>query len=610
MGDEVRKVWRLVGTQAKGRWLLVVALSLLSAGAEAAAAALIFALLKLLSSGSEGGRVQTVLDAVLPSSDEEARLMWLCGLLAAFFVVRSVLLVLQQYVSYRVSYNAGARLAAQLHRLYLGMPYENFVERRSSELIRNAVDGTQSFVNDVVVPLTLIVSEGCIVAGILTVLLLTGALVTPLAVVALGAVAYLMLRLVHPKVKLLGQQSQESWKQSLGVFQESLNGFREVALMGAQDEFVQRFYRRRTLHARAKYMRGALSQVPRAGLEAALVLFVVGFLITIVVIRGNASSATAVLGVFGYAAVRLQPSVNRLTVSLNAVKFGAAAVEQIYADVVGLSDREFAAPRARAKKVRIDGGIERAGESSGSPHTAPVIALERVCFEYRSRSGKVLNDVSLTIRPGSWVGIVGQTGSGKSTLLDLMVGLLSPTEGTIHIDGVSIFENLVRWRGQISLVSQKVFLLDDSLRRNVAFGRPDAAIDENRVQHCLRIAQLRDFVETLPEGVHTMVGEHGVHLSGGQGQRLALARALYREGSVLFLDEATSALDARTEEAVMAGVSSLRPAKTLVSIAHRIATVRNCDEILVLEHGRVAATGSYDELLDRSMTFRNLVMQR
>jgi ATP-binding cassette subfamily C protein len=232
------------------------------------------------------------------------------------------------------------------------------------------------------------------------------------------------------------------------------------------------------------------------------------------------------------------------------------------------------------------------------------IALERVSYTYEGEPEPVLSDVSLAIAKGESVGIVGPSGAGKSTLVDLLLGLLTPTAGRITVDGRDIATALRSWQRHIGYVPQEPFILDDTVRRNVAFGLSDAEIDDRRVMAALRLAQMTDVVAALPDGLDTMLGERGTRLSGGQRQRVAVARALYHEPEVLVFDEATSALDTPTERELIAALEALRGVKTVVVIAHRLGTVRRCDRLAVLRDGRLAAVGPYDELMARDPGFR------
>jgi ATP-binding cassette subfamily C protein len=271
------------------------------------------------------------------------------------------------------------------------------------------------------------------------------------------------------------------------------------------------------------------------------------------------------------------PAFNRIVNALNTMRWGRASLEAVYADL-------------------IEGG-EREATGETVPPLADRIRLEGVAFAYEGSHEPVLEDVSLDIRRGEAVGLVGPTGAGKTTLVDVILGLLSPTQGRVLIDGVDLKGREVGWRKQVGYIPQDIFLADVSVRENVAFGVPLAEIDDEAVWQALEKAQLAEFVRGLPEGLATAVGERGVRVSGGQRQRIGIARALYDDPKVVVMDEATSALDNETEQVVMAAFERLKGGRTLILIAHRLTTVENCDRVVLLKGGGVFAEGPPEEIL-------------
>jgi ATP-binding cassette subfamily C protein len=322
-------------------------------------------------------------------------------------------------------------------------------------------------------------------------------------------------------------------------------------------------------------------------------------LLTFAVIASGSSvdEALAAIGLFAYAGLRLQPVLQRIVTSVNSIRSSSAIVDDLAADLA---------------EVRAFGAS--LGERSDAVKTLPRsfsnrLALEAVRFTYAPDEPSIrpaLLGIDLTVHRGEFLGICGPTGGGKSTLLDLIVGLLQPTEGTVSVDGHTLDAAPGWWWSQLGVVSQQVFLTDDTLRRNIAFGVPAGEVDEARLARCVERAQLTDMVSALPEGLDTIVGERGIRLSGGQRQRVAVARALYREQPVVVLDEGTSALDGATEAKLIAALDEIAPDRTLIAVAHRLATLRGADRIVVVADGRVNASGTYDELMETSPLFREL----
>jgi ATP-binding cassette subfamily C protein len=313
--------------------------------------------------------------------------------------------------------------------------------------------------------------------------------------------------------------------------------------------------------------------------------------VSMVALRDDARQADILplLGIYAYAGLRLIPSANRVLLHIDTLRRSEAPIEQLVAHLETFTP-EPAPPAAPPLEFR------------------DAVRLERVTYSYAGAPRPVLEDVTLAIRRGASVGIVGPTGAGKSTLVDLILGLIDPSAGRITVDGVDLPAVRAAWQRRIGYVPQVAFLFDDSIRRNVALGIPDGDIDDARVRQAIAMAQLDGFVATLPDGLGTLVGERGVRLSGGQRQRVAIARALYHGPELLVFDEATAALDNATERDVTAAIEALRGKKTLIIIAHRLTTVRRCDTLIMLREGRVVATGPYDQLLEGSPDFRAMAL--
>jgi len=286
------------------------------------------------------------------------------------------------------------------------------------------------------------------------------------------------------------------------------------------------------------------------------------------------------LGLFAAAAFRVMPSINRLLGSLQTLIFSRAIISSVYEDF------KLDAPDTPENKTVIPFKDQ--------------LELKNLGFQYPTAVRPSLQDVSLVVRRGEAVGFVGPSGAGKSTLVDVILGLFAPTSGTVLVDGLDIQDNLRNWQNQIGYVPQTIYLTDDTLRRNVAFGLGDENIDEQAVVNAIRLAQLEDFVASLPDKLGTVVGERGVRLSGGQRQRIGIARALYHNPSVLVLDEATSSLDTPTEHGVMQAVQALQGAKTVIIVAHRLSTVEYCDRLYRIEDSRMTEQGTFDEVVKRA----------
>jgi ABC-type multidrug transport system fused ATPase/permease subunit len=359
--------------------------------------------------------------------------------------------------------------------------------------------------------------------------------------------------------------------------QQGLGGVKEVLLLRRSADFLREYQEHNQASARVGRQSTTLQRMPLLLLEL-LAMSGVAVLVVVLLRDGRSpESIVPVLGLFAAAAFRLLPSVNRLLGAVQGLKFGQPVLE--------LLSRELGLPAQRASSLRI--GARLNGD----------IRFSDVSYLYEGAQSLSIQGVNFSIRRGECVGVVGPSGAGKSTLVDLFLGLLVPTKGSILVGGVPITDALDSWQGGIGYVPQAVFLIDDTLRRNVAFGVPPADVDESRVLGAIEAAQLAPFVASLPLGLDTIVGERGARLSGGQAQRIGIARALYSDPSILVFDEATSSLDADTEAGVMTAIESLRRERTIVIVAHRTATVRRCDFIIRIEGGRVAAMGRPSDVL-------------
>jgi ATP-binding cassette subfamily C protein len=381
---------------------------------------------------------------------------------------------------------------------------------------------------------------------------------------------------------------------AVSTLQQSLHGFRDIAILDRREYFAEEYERVREEIGRTRYLRQLLGDVPRVALETGLVLFVALLVAGWAVAGPRPEDSFAVLGMFAYAALRVLPSVSRVVLQLNELRFGSASAATVHKDLIATESAAASVPRVHRGEPLEPVPLRRS------------IRLEQVSYRYPGADRNAVDGVDVEIGTGESIGIVGPTGGGKSTLIDLVLGLLSPDSGRVLVDDSDIHTQLDGWQRNLGVVPQAVYLLDSTLRRNIALGVADDAIDDARVQEAIRLAQLEPFVAALPKGLDTAVGERGVRLSGGERQRVAIARALYRRPAVIVFDEGTSALDNETESELLRALASLRRGRTLLIVAHRLTTVRDCDRILVVDGGRIIDQGTFDGLIDRSPAFRRL----
>ena len=592
--DDVRRILTFIEPGYRAPWIGLGVLALVVTALEVAAALLIFLVTLLIADPTGPLELPLLGDVRARSTLDDSQLLILAmGGISGFFVLRAAVVLAQSYLRARVAEKAGVRLSSRLFGGYLEMPYPFHLQRNSAELIRNVSDAVNDVVDYTLVPSVRLASEMLVVAGLSVALVATAPLAASLAVVVFGPLMWVLFRLLQPRIGRLGTAGHELAKSALLALQQSLHGYRDIAILGRRTWFRDRYILIREEIARTRYLRLFLGDVPRIALETSLVLFVALFVT--VATRGGRSSqeSLAVLGMFAYAALRILPSLNRVVLEINDLRYGAAAAADVFKDL-GLMDETR--KRSITPQVSEGAGFTLRGS----------IRLEAVSYRYPDADRDALAHVTVEIGRAEAVGIVGPTGGGKSTLVDIILGLLPVEAGRVLVDGVDIRTDLLGWQRNLGMVPQTVYLLDESVRRNIALGVDDGSIDDDAVAEAAALAQLDAFIDGLPEGLETQVGERGVRMSGGQRQRVAIARALYRRPSVLVLDEGTSALDAVTEAQLFAALASMGE-RTMIIVTHRLSTVRQCGKILFVGSGRVIDSGSFDELLDRNRSFREMV---
>jgi ATP-binding cassette, subfamily B, bacterial PglK len=446
----------------------------------------------------------------------------------------------------------------------------------------------------VIIPGLKLMSNVLVATSIVGFLVFVDPLVSLLATGLLGGGYSLIYLRLRGRLRDLGERMLKVNGERFHIAQEATGGIKDIKLMALESSYVRQFsdkaYRRARFTARIQIM----SELPRFALEAITFGTLLG-IVLVLLLRSDGEIAGIIptLGIFAFAVMRLLPALQQMYNSLANLRSGRAVLDHIVADF---------------------GKIEP-GSPSSAPEAAPLrlekaLELAAVSFRYASADRPSLNDLSLTIPARTTVGLVGGTGAGKTTVVDLILGLLSPDAGELRVDGTPVSAaNLRGWQKTLGYVPQAIYLTDDTVAANIAFGVPRKDIDMAAVERAARAAALHDFVTTeMSKGYDTMVGERGVRLSGGQRQRIGIARALYRNPSLLIMDEATSALDNITERAVMEAVQNIRADTTIILIAHRLSTVKDCDQIFLMEKGRVVAQGTYDELISKNPNFRKMAL--
>ena len=569
-----RAVWGLVNAEQRRAGGGLLLLMIVGMVLETLGVGLVIPTLGVLVQADPAAKLPMLAPLLQRLPDPSRETMAVAGmlLLVVVFTIKTLFLGFLEWRKARFVNRMQVDLAHRLFIGYLRQPYTFHLQRNSSQLILNVANETGVFAQTALTSVLLLVTETLVLVGISALLLKVEPVGAVIVSVVLGLAVWGFGRVTNKRVLLWGENRQGHDIARFRHLQQGLGGVKDVKLLGREDEFLALYQANSAGSARAGELQTTLGQLPRLWLELLAVTGLAG-LVLVMVWRGRPLDLILpTLGLFGAAAFRLMPSVNRVVGALQNVRYSRPAVEMLA--------QEFA--------LIADAPVITRGERMPFMES---LTLEGVGFQYPGAESDALRAVTLRIPRGASVGFIGSSGAGKSTLVDIILGLLTPTTGVVRVDGTDVQRNLRGWQDEIGYVPQSIYLTDDTLRRNVAFGLADSAIDDAAVQRAITAAQLDEFVADLPSGLETMVGERGVRLSGGQRQRIGIARALYHDPAVLVLDEATSALDTETERSVMDAVRALQGKKTLIIIAHRLSTVAHCDRLFRLDRGNLVEEG-------------------
>jgi ATP-binding cassette, subfamily B, bacterial PglK len=484
------------------------------------------------------------------------------------------------------------RLFSRLLFTYSKAPYTYHLNHNSAELIQKMVNETEQFATLSLIPLLFLCSNAFIILAIVLLLLFTN--VMALVIISgMLLVAFLLLQQFKHRISRWGTDRSESSSAVIRIINHALGGIKEVRVIGCESYFASQadLEMRRYANAAASYT--AFTNLPRYALEA----FMAGFLVifTLGYLHFNpaqANNITSVLAIFALASVRILPCIITVVGSIGNLRYASHCLSRMYIDLRELEKLPGYSPSGLP--------VIQPDQALSPGHTMAFrdrINLECITYQYPTAAEPSLKGVSIHLKKGQSIGIIGRSGAGKTTLVDLILGLLTPESGDIQVDGVSVYDDLRAWQNMIGYVPQSIFLIDDTLARNIAFGVPDHLVDHQRLQRSIEVAQLEDLVDRLPQGLDTVIGERGTRLSGGQRQRVGIARVIYHDRQILVFDEATSALDSETEMLVSDAVKALGGTKTLILIAHRLSTIEHCDCIYMMERGQVVKSGTYEEVV-------------
>ena len=562
-------VWRILPKKYQSQTFTILTLTLIGTLLETIGIGLVIPAIALMAYENIASNYPVLqpIIAALGNPSQAQLVIYGVSLLLSAYVIKALYLAFLSWRQAQYIYGIKAYLSAALFEKYIRSPYDFHLQQNSGHLIRNLTVEVQELVGRVLNPTVLLATELTVIAALAIMLFIFEPIGAAALFLILGIAMYVFQNTTKKHLKQWGSDRQRHEGYRIQKAQEGLGGVKDVKLLGREADFIANYSLHNLNASLVERKQNALSQIPRLWLET---IGVMGLTLLVIIALQHTDTPASVIptiGLFAAAAFRILPSANRVLNSLQSLR---------YADiVVKLMLKELA--RTDEKKQPDTHTITFTEE----------IELRNVSYIYPNAESKSISDVCLSIGKGESIGLVGTSGAGKSTLVDLILGLLKPTSGAIYVDGKDINDGMRSWQDQIGYVQQSIFLSDDTLKRNIAFGLKDDDIDDELVKQAIKAAQLEQFLETLPNGVNTFVGERGIRLSGGQRQRIGIARALYHNPPVLVFDEATSALDNETEVEVMEAIKALKGTRTMIIIAHRLSTIEHCDKVYRLKNGNI-----------------------
>jgi ABC-type multidrug transport system fused ATPase/permease subunit len=599
MIESVRQLYALLSPAERRRALKVFVLMGALALLEATGVASVMPFLAILSSPGlmeTNSALVTLSEWTGISSADD--LLILTGTLVFCLVLAA--LALQALVVWAQVRYAGDLMhswSCRVVETYLQQPYEWFLVRHTSQLSATTINEVNQVIYHAVLPILIIASNALVVLFLFTFLLVVDPVLAVTTVVVLGGAYVLTYRVLRARLLRAGESWVESNKGRYHVLAEAFTGIKEVKVLHAEQSFARQFESVSRRMCDAMIHSKVMGQVPSFAMQAVVFGGMLLVVLYVLATRGGFAAGLPMIGLYAFAGYKMMPALQRIYAQLAEMEFSSFALTSLEPPLrLGRkpSTRQQSSPAESAPGTRL--------------RLTEKLEFRDLVYHYPGGEQPTLKGMSFSVAAGSKVGIVGSTGSGKTTTVDIILGLLRASAGQVLVDGQEIGDAQLRaWQASVGYVPQNIFLADTSLARNIAFGVPKDEVDQARVEAVSKIASLHEFVvDELPEAYETPAGERGVRFSGGERQRVGIARALYRDPDLVILDEATSALDNVTERLVMQSMDELAPNKTVIIIAHRLSTVKNCDAIFFLEHGVLSGQGTFDELCLTHPRFRML----
>ncbi|MBI3378836.1 MAG: ABC transporter ATP-binding protein [Nitrospirae bacterium] len=578
----LRKLFFILSQQEKIQILLLAILMLLGAVFETFGIGLLIPFISQLNDPdfvNKSAKILWLYQSLGMTSPREF-LIWSCIALIGFFILKNSYMFLLYFIQHRFIYSKRAAMDVRMFKSYLERPYVVHLQRNSAEFLQNLHSTVNVVYGHVILQALTLLTEGLIIVGVCILLISFEPYIALAAFAIFGSLALAFNYVVFRKrIEEYGKKHYYHSGQLYKIFNQSFGAVKEIKVMGREPFFTDIVRGHAVSQGKVDTMFSIINISPRIFIETVTVLLILGIVVIIQLRSGSFGNVLPVLALFAIAAFRLMPSFARVNSAVANIRSGKTYVDELYKDLT------------YDEKTDSEGSVRKPSiVSMQSDRDGNYIEVSNMSYKYPGARDFSFNDVSLAIPRNSSVAFVGESGAGKTTLADIILGLLKPTEGTVFVDGKDIFSDVREWQRKIGYIPQTINLLDDSIRRNIAFGIPDSEIDDIKVWKALEASQLKSFAEQLPDGLDTFIGERGARLSGGQRQRIGIARALYCEPEVLILDEATSSLDGETESEVMKAIAEIKGKKTIIIIAHRLSTIQSCDTIFEIQSGKLLNT--------------------
>ena len=579
--DLLKKLSAILDRGQKIRILGLMVLILIGGLLETASASLILPLVSAILDEEKFAENRYVMQIRELLGIESIRTFTLCmlGFIIAIYIFKAVFLILQTYLLARFANRNRARCTTNLLWQFLHRPYEYYLYAETSDIIRT-IYGDMDNIFNLLLQCMNFASELVVSLCLGVFLLITDWKMCLLMVLLLGVLTLINVKVIKKHLNIAGEGSRITQAGMYKWILQGASGIKDVKVLRKEYYFTDRYSDSAEGYADNQIKYNVLTNLPRLLIEAVAILGILIYVMISMLMGVNIASLMTTIAAFAVAAMRLLPSVNRLNTYIANIAYFEPALDFIYENVntKGLSEENVLITHNPTE------------EYVPALSFKDKIELNDITFAYPNTDKNIFTHADMTVPIGASVGVVGASGAGKSTIVDIMLGLLEVKSGEILCDGIDAIEHYPEWLSHIGYIPQTIYMLDDSIRRNIAFGVDDSDIDDDRVWAVLKEAQMMDFVKDLPDGLDAQIGERGVRISGGQRQRLGIARALYHNPQILIFDEATSALDNDTETAIMDAIDSLHGQKTMVIIAHRLRTIENCDIIYEVKDEKINRT--------------------